>query len=183
MSLLSTPSLRNKEWEVPMRTRPLLRNKCHREMITTVNHLRTRPIHCSPRYCTIYRSLEIIFEWGPSIGLEFKSNVLCKPIASKKHSIWYDLNLQKYFQLKKAAWNLTDEPEWNASEDIWENCCYEQFFSTSPAKRTRKAHMKRKSMNTDKAQWKEPGLTTLINEVGSGTNTQSKQPHVAQYKG
>jgi len=35
--------------------------------------------------------------------------------------------------------------------------------------------MKRKYMNTDKAQRNEPELTTLISEVGGGTNMQSKQ--------
>jgi len=58
--------------------------------------LLTRLIHISPSYGTIYRSFEIIFELGLSIGLEFKFNVLCKSIALKKHSIWYELNLKKY---------------------------------------------------------------------------------------
>jgi len=34
-------------------------------------------------------------------------------------------------------------------------------------------------MNTDNAQWKEPELTTLISEVGGGTNMQAR---VLQYK-
>jgi len=38
--------------------------------------------------------------------------------------------------------------------------------------------MKQNYMNTDKAKWKEPKLTTLISEVGSGTNIQSKQAHI-----
>jgi len=42
--------------------------------------------------------------------------------------------------------------------------------------------MKRKYMNTGKVQWKEPELTTLISEVGGGTNMQSKQARVLQYK-
>jgi len=42
--------------------------------------------------------------------------------------------------------------------------------------------MKRKYMNTDKAQWKKPELTTLISEVGGGTNMQSMQARVLQYK-
>ena len=67
---------------------PLLRNARHRTMITPVNPPRLRLIHISPSYQTVYRSFEIILEWVLSIGLEFKSNVLCKPIASKKHSIW-----------------------------------------------------------------------------------------------
>jgi len=42
--------------------------------------------------------------------------------------------------------------------------------------------MKRKYMNTEKTQWKKPELTTLICEVGDGTNMQSKQSRVPQYK-
>ena len=42
--------------------------------------------------------------------------------------------------------------------------------------------MKRKYMNTDKTQWKEPELTTLINEMGGGTNMQSKPARVLHYK-
>ena len=42
--------------------------------------------------------------------------------------------------------------------------------------------MKRKYMNTDKTQWKEPELTTLISEVGGVTNMQSKQARVLHYK-
>jgi len=38
--------------------------------------------------------------------------------------------------------------------------------------------MKRKYMNTDKTQWKNPELTTLISEVGGGTNMQSKQARI-----
>ena len=39
--------------------------------------------------------------------------------------------------------------------------------------------MKRKYMNTDNAQWKEPELKTLISEVGGSTNMQAR---VLQYK-
>jgi len=42
--------------------------------------------------------------------------------------------------------------------------------------------MKQKYMNTYKAQWKEPELTTLISEVGGGAYVQSKQAHVLQYE-
>ena len=70
-----------------MGARQLLRNARHRTMITPVNPPRLRLIHISPGYLTVYRSFKIILEWLLSIGLEFKSNVLCKPIASKKHSI------------------------------------------------------------------------------------------------
>jgi len=39
-----------------------------------------------------------------------------------------------------------------------------------------------KYMNAGKAQWKEPELITVISEVGGGTNIQSKQARVPQYK-
>ena len=41
--------------------------------------------------------------------------------------------------------------------------------------------MKRKYMNTDKAQCKEPELT-LISEMGDSTNMQSMQGRILQYK-
>jgi len=43
--------------------------------------------------------------------------------------------------------------------------------------------MEQKYANTEKVECKEPALTTLISEVAPGTNTQSKQAHVLQYKG
>jgi len=45
-----------------------------------------------------------------------------------------------------------------------------------------KANMKQKYMNIDRAQCKEPELTTLISEVGGSTNMQSMQARVLQYK-
>ena len=72
-----------------MGARPLLHNAHHRTMITPVNPPRLRLIHISPSYQTVYRSFEIILEWVLSIGLKLKSDVLCKPIASKKHAIRY----------------------------------------------------------------------------------------------
>jgi len=43
--------------------------------------------------------------------------------------------------------------------------------------------MERKYMNSDKAQRKEPELTTWWSEtVGGGTNTQSEQARVLRYK-
>jgi len=56
------------------------------------------------------------------------------------------------------------------------------FWFTSPANWTRKANMKRKYMNIDNAQWKEPELTTLISEVGGITNMQSMHARVLQYQ-
>jgi len=56
------------------------------------------------------------------------------------------------------------------------------FLFTSPANCTRKVNMKRKYMNSDNAQWKEPELTTLTSEVGGSTNMQSMQARVLQRK-
>jgi len=52
--------------------------------MATPSPRRTRLIHTSPSYWTIHRSFEIIPEWELSIGLEYKSNAVCKSIASKK---------------------------------------------------------------------------------------------------
>ena len=41
----------------------------------------------------------------------------------------------------------------------------------------------RKYMNSDKAQWKEPELGTLITKLGGGTNVQRKQTYVHQELG
>jgi len=46
-------------------------------------------------------------EWELSIGLEFKSYVLCKSTASKKNSIWYELYFKKQMQRTARA----NEPE------------------------------------------------------------------------
>jgi len=66
-----------------MITSPLLSNVRHRAMLTPVSPLRTRLIHISPSCWTIYRSFEIILKMELSTGLDFKSNVLYKSIASK----------------------------------------------------------------------------------------------------
>jgi len=55
-----------------MRTPPLLLNARHRAMITPVSPVRSVLMYISPSYWTICRSFEIIREWGPSTGLEFK---------------------------------------------------------------------------------------------------------------
>jgi len=87
-------TLAMQQWtRILMGARPLLRNARHRTIITPVNPPRLRLIHISPSYQTVYRSFEIILEWVYSVGLEFKSNVLCKPVASKKtfNLIWIKL--------------------------------------------------------------------------------------------
>jgi len=79
-------------------------------MITPVSHLRATLIHMSPSYWEIHRSFEIILEWELSVWMEFKSNVLCKFIASK--NIQSDLNLYfKKYLLQRVARALTDESE------------------------------------------------------------------------
>ena len=40
--------------------------------------------------------------------------------------------------------------------------------------------MKRKYRNTDKAQWKESELTTLISEMGGGQNKETHVPPTMQ---
>jgi len=75
---------------VLMEACPLLHNTRQRTMITPVNPPRLRLIHISPRYHTVYHSFQIILEWVLSIGLEFKSNVLCKPLLQK--NIQSDMN-------------------------------------------------------------------------------------------
>ena len=72
-----------------MRTPPLLLNARHRAMITPVSPVRTRLIHISLSYWTIYRSFEIILAWGPSTGLEFKC---CMQIHCFKKNIQSDMN-------------------------------------------------------------------------------------------
>jgi len=68
-----------------MGTRPLLRKARHRAMMTPVNPLRTRLIHISLSDWTVIVRLKL-FSNGER-PLEWNSNVLCKPITSKKHSI------------------------------------------------------------------------------------------------
>ena len=78
-------TLVTQQWMRVLMGARLLCNARHRTVITPVNPPCLRLIHISPSYQTVYRSFEIILKWVLSIGLEFKSNVLCKPIASKKH--------------------------------------------------------------------------------------------------
>jgi len=66
-----------------MITSPLLSNVRHKAVITPVSPLPTRLIYILLSCWTIYRSFEIILQMGTIHGLEFKSNVLCKSIASK----------------------------------------------------------------------------------------------------
>jgi len=113
--------------------------------------LNTRLIHISRSYQTIYRSVENILEWELSIGLEFKSKVLCKSIAWKKHSIWYELYLKKYLI-----------PEGSSGSNWWARVKRERmhsrerllgmkFFDSANLQNGReRPDMKRKYMNNNK---------------------------------
>ena len=73
-----------------MITSPLMSNVCQRAMITPVSPLLTSLIHISLGCWTIYRLFEILLEMELFTGLDFKSNVLYKSIASKE--IQSDMN-------------------------------------------------------------------------------------------
>jgi len=102
---------------------------CDVSYVTMDEKLSWELIHCYVTYITDWRQfvlyvlgpfilsrvaglfivrLKLFSKWELSNGLEF--NVLCKSIASKKQSMWYELYLKKYL-LAKAARALTDEPE------------------------------------------------------------------------
>jgi len=70
-----------------MRTCRLLHNLRHRAMIAPVSPQRTRIIHISPSYWTIFCSFGIILEWELSIGLEFKFSVSMQIHCFKKREI------------------------------------------------------------------------------------------------
>jgi len=101
--------------------------------------LRTRLIHISPSYWTIYRSFESIpewelsafLEWELSIGMKFKSNVLCKSIASK-NIVWLELYLKKILQRVSPSKSRANEVERTPITD-------DSFWFRSPATWTRKA--------------------------------------------
>jgi len=54
------------------------------------------------------------------------------------------------------------------------------FYSGHLENERERPETERKYMNSDKARCKEPGLPTLISEVGVGTNIQSSQAHALQ---
>jgi len=112
--------------EVLIRT-PLLHYARHRAMITPVSPVRTRLIYISPNSRTIYRSFEIILEWGPSIRLEFKC---CMQIhCFKKHSIWYELTLKKYLIAEGSSGSNGLARVKRKRTYSWEPLlCYEKYF-------------------------------------------------------
>jgi len=90
-------------------SRALLRNVRDRVMITPANPLRTRLIHISPSYWTIYRSFETILECplDGNFNPMFYTNTLLqkKNIQSDMNYIWKNTSSQR------AARALTNEPE------------------------------------------------------------------------
>jgi len=72
-----------------MITSPLLSNIHHREMITPLSHPLTTLIHTTRVVGQFIVRLKIFSKWELSIGLNFKSKVRYKSIASKRHSVRY----------------------------------------------------------------------------------------------
>ena len=66
-----------------MITSPLLSNVRLRAMITPVEHPLNRLIHITRLVGQFTVRLKLFLKWELSIGLNLKSNVLCKTIASK----------------------------------------------------------------------------------------------------
>jgi len=100
-------------------TPPLLRNARHRATITPGSPVRIRLIHTSSSYWTIYRSFEIILEWRPSTGLEFKCSMQIH--CFKNHSIWYKLKFKKYLIA-----------EGSSGSDGWARVKRERTYSWEP---------------------------------------------------
>jgi len=74
-----------------MITSPLLSNARHRAMITPVSPLSILGSFILARVAgQFFIRLKLFSKWEVSMGLDFKSNVLCKSIASK--SIQFDIN-------------------------------------------------------------------------------------------
>jgi len=97
--------LQNNEWEVLVRTRVLLR---HRAVITPVSLLRMLGSYVLARVTGQFFVRLKLFSNG-NCRFEFKFNVLCKSIASKIHSIWYELYLKKYLIEEgnpRAIWRM-----------------------------------------------------------------------------
>jgi len=113
---------------------PLLRNARHNAMVTPVSLLRTRLIHIITRVAVqFYASFEIILEWELSIGLEFKSNVLCKSIASKIFNLIWII----FLKLLNRGWQLglqrLSPSKARANEVERTPVTYDSFLFGSPA--------------------------------------------------
>jgi len=146
-----------------MGTRPLLRNARHRTIITPVNPLRLKLIHISPSYLQFIVRLKLFLN-GHRLLIGIQVQCSMQTHCFQKN-IQFDncrgqLGLQ-WMSASKTRANVYERTV--ATNDI--------FWFMSPANWMRKANMKRKYVNTDNAQWKEPELTTLIREVGAGIAT------------
>ena len=74
-----------------MITSPLLSNACHRAMITLISPLSILGSFILARVAgQFFVRLKLLSKWELSMGLDFKSNVPCKSIASK--NIQSDVN-------------------------------------------------------------------------------------------
>jgi len=115
--------------------------------------LHTRFIHYSLSHWTIYRSFEIIIEWELPMGLKFKLNVLCKSIF-KKHiqtDMTYilkmltvdDCRLGSNGRARVKRWRTKSRERLLRTTTFYS--CYLQYERERP-------DMKRKYMNSDKAQ-------------------------------
>ena len=138
-------TLATQQWmRVLIGARLLLRNARHRTMITPVNPPRLRLIRISPSYQTVYRSFEIILEWVLSIGLEFKSSVLCKPIASKKtfNLIW--IKLKKYVIA-----------EGSSGSNGWARVKSERTYSKEPLLQTMFFELRHLQIERGRPTWNE----------------------------
>jgi len=137
--------------------------------------VRTSLIYISPSSWTIFHSFESILEWELSVGLEYKFNVLCKHIASEKYLIWYELYLKEYLIAKGNSSSdglaRVKRERRNSRKRLLRMIVFDWGHLRNERARP---DVERKYMDTDKVRCKEPELTTLIREVGGGTNIQSK---------
>jgi len=83
LSLPCDVTLCDNKWQILMITSPLLSNVRHRAMITPVRHPLTRLFILARVVRQFIVCLKLFSKWELSIGLNFKSNVLYKSIASK----------------------------------------------------------------------------------------------------
>jgi len=113
--------------------------------------------------------------------LEIKFIIL--RIASKKNSIWYEVYFKKYLIAEGSSgsggWARVKRQRTKSREPLLRTV----FFDSGHLQHEReRSDVERKYINSDKAKWKNSSLTTLISEVGGGTNIQSKQASVVPCK-
>ena len=76
------------------------------------------------------------------------------------------------------GWARVKRERMKSSERLLRTVCFDSSHLQHERERP---DIERKHMISDKAQWKEPELTTLISEAGGGTNVQHKLTHVLHY--